>query len=269
MIWPPSPRRRACPGLDPGPGPNLVPLKLGPGLRRDDARVLSTFTSLTVHDHPLPDGIDSEARWMEHAAADGRAQAHVWQGEAGWSVPRSYTRAPAWSTHGHALQVRDSGGGLVPQGPGLTNLTLVFPTRATPAATDAIYRALCAGLQSALAPLGLTATTQAVEGSFCDGRYNLAVDGRKIAGTAQAWRRIEGRQIVLAHAVLIVDADIEPLTAAANALEEALGQTRRYRAGAVTSVARAWCARHGWARVPQDFAATVRRLIAAQFMQSV
>jgi hypothetical protein len=31
-----SPRRRACPGLDPGPGPKFAAYGLGPGLRRDD-----------------------------------------------------------------------------------------------------------------------------------------------------------------------------------------------------------------------------------------
>jgi hypothetical protein len=33
----PSPQRSACPGLDPGPGPDLTPrMNLGPGLRRGD-----------------------------------------------------------------------------------------------------------------------------------------------------------------------------------------------------------------------------------------
>ena len=31
-----SPLRRARPGLDPGPGPNFLMARLGPGLRRDD-----------------------------------------------------------------------------------------------------------------------------------------------------------------------------------------------------------------------------------------
>ena len=79
-----------------------------------------------------------------------------------------------------------------------------------------------------------------MEGSFCDGRFNLAVAGRKLAGTAQSWRRVAGVPVVLAHAVIVVDADPQALTEAANAFERDLGSGRRYRAEALTSVALAW-----------------------------
>jgi len=42
---------------------------------------------------------------------------------------------------------------------------------------------------------------------------------------------------VLAHAVIVVDADPERLTAQANAFEAALGTETRYRADALTSLA--------------------------------
>ncbi|MBU6260558.1 MAG: lipoate--protein ligase, partial [Burkholderiales bacterium] len=131
-----------------------------------------------------------------------------------------------------------TGGGPVPQGPGVWNLSLVWPApAAVPTAADAVYRGLCARLAAALADLGLAAAPQPVAGSFCDGRYNLAVAGRKLAGTAQAWRRVDGVPMVLAQAVLIVDADPAALTARANAFEAALGTATRYRAEALTSVA--------------------------------
>lgn len=222
-----------------------------------------TFGSVTVHDAPLRDGEAAEESWMTQAA-NGIAQAHLWQGEPGWSVPRSYTRAPGWSPRDRTLRVRASGGGLVPQGPGLANLSLVWRSSVAPTYSDAVYRAVCAGLQRALAQVGVDATMQAVEGSFCDGRYNLAVDGRKIAGTAQAWKRVDGQQVVLAHALLIVDADAATLTGAANAIEQALGRSTRYVASAVTSIARAWCVRHR-APLPAEFTATLQQAVAAQF----
>jgi hypothetical protein len=43
---------------------------------------------------------------------------------------------------------------------------------------------------------------------------------------------------VLAHALLLVDADVDQLSARANAFEAALGSARRYRADALTTVAR-------------------------------
>jgi lipoate-protein ligase A len=120
------------------------------------------------------------------------------------------------------------------------NLSLAWPApAATPVDTDAVYRSLCDALAAAFARLGLAATPQAVAGSFCDGRYNLAVGGAKLVGTAQAWRRVGGRPMVLAHAVVVVTADPAELTARANAFEATLGSATRYRAEAVTSVERA------------------------------
>src|SRR5260370_33494070 len=58
---------------------------------------------------------------------------------------------------------------------------------------EAIYLHLCGILAGALRTLGVDTHWQAVAGSFCDGRFNLAWgsadDARKIAGTAQYWRR--------------------------------------------------------------------------------
>ena len=76
-----------------------------------------------------------------------------------------------------------------------------------------------------------------MHGSFCDGRYNLAVNGRKLVGTAQAWKRFAGRPVVMAHAVIVVDADPVELTERCNAFEAALGTATRYTAEALTSVA--------------------------------
>jgi lipoate-protein ligase A len=115
---------------------------------------------------------------------------------------------------------------------------------------EAVYAQLCAFLTEALAGLGIAAEARSVEGSFCDGRFNLAVAGtrdgapRKIAGTAQYWRRAGERHAVLAHALLIVDADPAMLTGAANRFEAALGSGRRYNAKSLTSVAQAWSAAH-------------------------
>jgi lipoate-protein ligase A len=204
--------------------------------------ILPAFGFVTVHREPLPDGIACEGEWMHGVAATGRTAAHLWRAPAGLVVPRRYTLLPGWKalTPGQAgaVQVRASGGGLVPQGPGVWNLSLMWPAPgATPIDTSAVYADLCGEMAAALARLGISATPQPVEGSFCDGRYNLAVRGRKLVGTAQAWRRVSGRPVVLAHAVIVVDADPAELTARANAFEAALGTGTHYSAHALTSVA--------------------------------
>jgi hypothetical protein len=70
--------------------------------------------------------------------------------------------------------------------------------------------------------------------------------------------------VVLARAVLIVDADVGALTEEAHAIEAQLGQLRRHRAAAATGIARAWSQLHR-ARPPGDFAATLGGIVAAQF----
>lgn len=206
---------------------------------------LPCFATFVHHAAPLADGIAAEHGWAQAVAAGAPAQAHLWQGAPGWAVPASYARAPGWpdwqarcAQAGTPVRVRSSGGGLVPQGPGLWNLSLLWRTdRAEPVQADAVYQALCGRLGAVFAAFGVAASAQPVDGSFCDGRYNLAVDGRKLVGTAQAWRRIGGVPVVLAHAVIVLDADPAALTAATNAFEQGLGQPRRYRADALTSVA--------------------------------
>jgi len=231
---------------------------------------LPVFGFVSVHDRPLADGVAAEADWMASTAATGRAAAHLWRGEPGLVVPRSCTSLPGWAAaaQAHRVLVRASGGGVVPQGPGVLNLSLVWRADAdagsAPAGTEAIYRALCNELAGALARLGIAAAPQAVVGSFCDGRFNLAVDGRKLAGTAQSWRRIAGTPVVLAHAVMIVDADPWALTEAANAFERDLGSGRQYRAEALTSVALAWQQVHGGAP-PADLEARLGTALAERF----
>ena len=206
--------------------------------------MIPRFGFVTVHEQPLPDGIAAEGQWLARCAQARRASAHLWQGAEALVVPRRYTALPGWGAAlaarpPGAVLVRASGGGLVPQGPGLWNLSLAWPAPgATPSGTDAVYEALCDTLAAAFARLGVTASAQPVEGSFCDGRFNLAVGGRKLVGTAQAWKRVAGVPLVLAHAVIVVTADPDALSARANAFEQALGTPTRYRAEALTSVAR-------------------------------
>ncbi len=244
------------------PTPDPAPLRA--------AGPLPTFGFVTVHERPLADGVAQEAAWLAQGARTGRAAAHLWQGAPGLVVPRRYERLPRWhaacaaaAARGWPVLVRASGGGVVPQGPGVLNLSLVWPApQASPTETEALYRALADELGAALARLGLHTTAQPVDGSFCDGRFNLAIDGRKCIGTAQAWRRVTGVPMVLLHAVIVVSADPVVLSAAANALEAEAGSDLRYRAEALVSLSQAWCAAHAAVAPPADFEDQVVRALA-------
>lgn len=234
---------------------------------------LPTFGFVAIHQAPLADGVASEAEWCAQVAATGWPMARLWRQQQALVVPKSYERRPRWheacaasASEGWPVQVRSSGGGLVPQGPGVWNFSLVWPAeRVVPTATDAIYRALTDELRAALARLGVESSAQAVQGSFCDGRFNLASGGRKVVGTAQAWRRIEGRPVVLAHAVTLVTADPAALTAVANRFEAGSGGEARYEPAALTSVAQAWCSTRGESTPPADLEARWLQAVAERF----
>lgn len=227
---------------------------------------LPVFGFVALHRRPLADGPACEAEWLALAAATGRAVAHLWQAPEGLVVPLNARAAPGWATADKTgVQVRASGGGLVPQGPGVWNLSLAWPApSAEPQGTDAVYADLCGGLAAAFARLGVAAAPQEVAGAWCDGRWNLAIAGRKCVGTAQAWRRVSGRPVVLAHAVIVSSADPAALTARANAFESQLGRGLRYRADVTTSLALAAGREPG-----PTFDEQVARLVAEQFARVV
>jgi lipoate-protein ligase A len=198
-----------------------------------------------------PDPIAGEEALLV-SASDGHAVAHLWEAPVSLVVPRSYRRherldeaCERFAAQGCPVHLRMSGGGLVPLGPGILNLSLAWqPCSGTPGeCAEPVYRFICALLKYALRELGVQAHWQAVESSFCDGRFNLAVgDGdsaRKIAGTAQYWRPLSGtmprRYAVLAHAVLLVGADLEEANARANAFEAMLGSGRSYDAAKIAN----------------------------------
>lgn len=220
-----------------------------------------------------------ELEWLDLALA-GQSLAVIWTGTQGLVAPLSYrchtaleAVREASAEHGWPVRLRRSGGGVVPQGPGILNLTLAYPCPGTLADyAESVYGHLCDTLAIALGSLGIDAIPRTVEGSFCDGRFNLAVldaldEARKIAGTAQYWRSRGGRNAVLAHALLIVDADPRLLTEEANRFETALGSGRIYDHHAITSVAQAWSMAHPGASVPADLSTLVSRQIANALMQ--
>ena len=189
-------------------------------------------------------------------AARGRAVARIWDAPPSLIAPRSYGRLALFeqactdfARRGVPVGLRLSGGGLVPQGPGILNVSLACSVEhGIEHYGESAYRRLCAIVQRALDRFAIHTEPSAVSGAFCDGRYDLAVDGRKIAGAAQYWKHAgPQRRIVLAHAIVLVDPDLEHVTDLANQFEAVLASGRAYDAEALTSVARCLGAT-GWDR---------------------
>lgn len=153
--------------------------------------------------------------------------AFLWQaGAPALVLPERFARAGGFdraaatsAAAGWPVATRKTGGGITPQGPGVLNLALAFRAGAGRARTiRASYGAICAPLIEALAGLGIAAAPAPVTGSFCDGDHNLAVAGRKLAGTAQRWRG----EACLAHALILTDIALAPAVAAVQRLGDAL-----------------------------------------------
>ena len=156
-------------------------------------------------------------------------QVGLWTADANALVcPRAYeTRngfaqaASLSSTRGWPVHVRPTGGGTVPQGRGVANLALSFDAPEGFTIEDG-YRLLTrifrAGLRVETLDIGNT------PGSFCDGDWNLSINGRKLVGTAQRWRPTHhGRPRVLAHAMVLVSGDIASGADSVSAFHRDLG----------------------------------------------
>lgn len=148
-------------------------------------------------------------------------------GERGASAMEAMTRRN-WP-----IFVRPTGGTAVPHGEGVLNLSMLFPRTREKATTDGYYRLLCGGIIEWLSELGLAGSTGDIPGSYCDGNYNVIVDGKKLVGTAQAWRgglagmasRHPG--YILAHACIMIDVDLVAAMGAINTFYEAVDDTYR------------------------------------------
>lgn len=82
------------------------------------------------------------------------------------------------------------------------------------------FHELSAGVIEAVKQLGAAATFGAAPGSFCEGGYDLVVDGIKIAGIAQALRR----GFALVSGMLLVNQDPVPITDVLNKFYTAAGE---------------------------------------------
>ena len=157
-------------------------------------------------------------------------------------MPRRMSRLPGFAEasetladSGWPILLRETGGEPVPQSSATVNIALVYAQPKSDPDRDRIefaYRRLCQPILDVLGELGGAASLGEVEGAFCDGRYNVNLDGRKMVGTAQRWRQSQGglRPVVLAHGALLVEDERREMVAAVNRFNEICEIEQRVRA---------------------------------------
>ena len=154
---------------------------------------------------------------MWHAAQPALVCPRAYRSRAGFAASSRSSARRGWPVH-----LRPTGGGAVPQGPGIANLALAFNAPKGFTIEDG-YRLLVGVLRAAL-PQGQRLQTGDTPGSFCDGAWNLSVDGKKLVGTAQRWRPVRGgRPRVLAHAMIIATPLFRPGAKAVSEFQKRVG----------------------------------------------
>lgn len=157
-------------------------------------------------------------------------------------MPRRLSRLPDFeqasvelAASGWPILLRETGGEPVPQSSSTVNIALVYaPPRSEDdrARIETAYLRLCNPLCELLTELGGEASVGEVEGAFCDGRYNVKLNGRKLVGTAQRWRQSQGgqRPVGLVHGALLVENERESMVAAVNRFNQCCGLEPNCRA---------------------------------------
>ena len=143
----------------------------------------------------------------------------AYEKRAGFDAAVANSAARGWPVH-----LRPTGGGTVPQGPGVDNLVLAFNPPKNTTTIEDVYRLLTDVIKAAYGPDGHKLAPGETPGSFCDGTWNLSVAGQKVVGTAQRWRPVRGSDPrVLAHALFLTQRDITAGAEAVAAFHADLG----------------------------------------------
>lgn len=151
---------------------------------------------------------------------------------AGNKWPESNTLKEALNENDWNLLSRKTGGAPVPQCPGVINLShiYVWPEELPYSITKA-YQDLCEILNAFFEGFGLKSEAHATEFSYCDGDYNLNINGKKIVGTAQrVILKKGGGKVVLSQAFILIDALLDELIKPVNLCYEICDKTERVKA---------------------------------------
>ncbi|WP_411959653.1 MULTISPECIES: lipoate--protein ligase family protein [unclassified Pseudomonas] len=186
-------------------------------------------------------------------------------------MPRRLNRLPGFdhacevsAAAGWPVLLRETGGEPVPQSASTINIALVYAPPRSEGDLNRIetgYRRLCDPICQLLDELGGTSSLGEIDGAFCDGRFNVNLDGRKMVGTAQRWRQSQGgqRPVGLVHGAMLMDDERESMVAAVNRFNEACGLEQRVRAQSHIALHEKFNAPQALARLDELF-----RLMLAQ-----
>lgn len=167
----------------------------------------------------------------------------LWRCKPALLVTRSETRlhnfasaAAEMRARGWPILLRKSGGGACPVGSGTMQVSMIEPAVAGETMT-AKYLDLAGLLQPTLRFFHIASRIGSVEGSYCPGSYDLAVDGKKIAGMSQHWfRNRVGIRCVVTTGSLNIEEAPDVFAAVVNQFYRMVESPLRCRASALTNM---------------------------------
>lgn len=202
-----------------------------------------------VEQFTAPDGLANEERLFQQAFVDGAARFSLsfWQQSQCLVVPQRWQSNPGIDTakgiataKGWPVTFRRSGGACVFHGPGVLCVSGILLNPHDPTPVDRLYEDFAIGLGAAASFLGASGVSIGpAPDAPCDGRFNLLVAGRKLAGLAMRRRMRDGQTVSLVHACIWLGGALEVPISAINQFESQLGLSGGYRAEACITLAEA------------------------------
>lgn len=189
-------------------------------------------------------------------------------------MPRRLNRLPGFdaacevsAAAGWPVLLRDTGGEPVPQSATTINIALVYAPPRSEGDLNRIesgYRRLCDPICQLLDELGGTSSLGEIDGAFCDGRFNVNLDGRKMVGTAQRWRQSQGgqRTVGLVHGAMLIDNERESMVAAVNRFNQACGLEQRVRAESHIALHEKFAAPDALARLDELYGLMLKQMFS-------
>lgn len=190
-------------------------------------------------------------------------------------MPRRLNRLPGFehacevsAAAGWPVLLRETGGEPVPQSASTINIALVYAPPRSEGDLNRIesgYRRLCDPICQLVDELGGTSSLGEIEGAFCDGRFNVNLDGRKMVGTAQRWRQSQGgqRPVGLVHGAMLLDDERESMVAAVNRFNAACGLDQRVRAESHIALHERFSAPDALERLDERYRLMLARMFSA------
>ena len=189
-------------------------------------------------------------------------------------MPRRLNRLPGFdaacevsAAAGWPVLLRDTGDEPVPQSATTINIALVYAPPRSEGDLNRIesgYRRLCDPICHLLDELGGTSSLGEIDGAFCDGRFNVKLDGRKMVGTAQRWRQSQGgqRPVGLVHGAMLIDNERESMVAAVNRFNQACGLEQRVRAESHIALHEKFAAPDALARLDELYGLMLKQMFS-------